>query len=376
MQTFHSEFVHPGKSPLECLVECFSDLSTQLNNSTEKQDTLPPYRDYVSLTGSRLADTLTLLEETLSLAWILLGHGAEHDIRDETRKTPLHNTLLRSRDTRLAEVLCDNGADVNTKDLFGNTPLMALCSWYPWGSSSAFGPCLASEASAKWSYEAARFILKQPGSRINERNKKDRTALFLAMQAHNWPLAKLLLDAGADPTIHGQSPSAFDYISPLLCALIPWQSSSSCNLLTIISLVEEGYFQTANVIDELLDGVYSSEDKQLKQLRRFGSRLVPLLFGMQSCSLIQLCCRRLLELFVSPPNLMTCFKGVQGIEDIRTHHLERLLSTLGAPMDLLAQMQIALLRQRIRWILSQQDWSEDSDVSSDGSERESDGEYW
>jgi hypothetical protein len=73
---------------------------------------------------------------------------------------------------------------------------------------------------------------------------------------------------------------------------------------------------------------------------------------------------------------MTCFKGVQGIEDIRTHHLERLLSTLGAPMDLLAQMQIALLRQRIRWILSQQDWSEDSDVSSDGSERESDGEYW
>ena len=168
LQTFGSEFVHPGKSPLECLVECFSDLSTQLVNSIEKQDTLSNCRDYVSLTGSWLADALTLLEETLSLAWLLLGHGAEHAIRDETRKTPLHNTLLHSRDTRLAEVLCDNGADVNNKDLFGNTPLMALCSSYPWGSSSAFGPCVASEASAScsWSYEAVRFVLKQRSCRV------------------------------------------------------------------------------------------------------------------------------------------------------------------------------------------------------------------
>ena len=166
----------------------------------------------------------------------------------------------------------------------------------------------------------------------------------------------------------------------MLAALIPWGSSSSPSLLTIadakIGLVEEGYFQTANVIDELLDGVYSLEDERLKQLRRFGCRLVPLLFGMQSCSLTQLCCRRIFQLFISPPNMITRFEGVQGIDEVRTHHLEGLLSTLGAPMDLLAQMQITLLRERIRWTLNQQDWSEDSDISSDDNDGESDGEYW
>lgn len=166
LQIFAAEFVHPGKSPLECLVECFSDLSTRLLAYVATGATLHEYVDYVSLTGSRVTEAVTLLEETLSLAWLVLGHGADLAVHDETHKTPLHNTLLLSRDTRLAEVLCDNGADVNAKDLLGNTPLMSLCAPYPWGRSSAPGPSVASEASAGWSIEAVEYVLKQPQCRV------------------------------------------------------------------------------------------------------------------------------------------------------------------------------------------------------------------
>lgn len=166
-----------------------------------------------------------------------------------------------------------------------------------------------------------------------------------------------------------------------MAALIPWDSSSSPRPTTVtdakLVLVDEGYFQTADVIDELLDKDYVLEDRSFGRLRRFGCKLIPLLFGTSSCSLTQLCCRRLFELLVSSSNVITCFEDVQSIDDVRTHHLESLLSTLGAPMDLLPHMKIALLRERIKWTLSQQDWNDDDDeINSDDGDRESDGEYW
>ena len=86
--------------------------------------------------------------------WLLLGHGAEVNIRDTESKTPLHTTLLRSHDLRMAQTLCDNGADLMATDCHGNTPLMSLCSPLPWRDGIEQGPCLDSDIC-----EAVRFLL-------------------------------------------------------------------------------------------------------------------------------------------------------------------------------------------------------------------------
>lgn len=72
---------------------------------------------------------------------MLLGHGADVNILDIENKTPLHNTLLRSSNLQMAQVLCDNGANVSAVDRCGNTPLMSLCSPMPWRGYDKYGPC-------------------------------------------------------------------------------------------------------------------------------------------------------------------------------------------------------------------------------------------
>lgn len=72
---------------------------------------------------------------------MLLGRGAEVNVLDIENKTPLHNTLLRSADLQMAQVLCDNGANVSATDRCGNTPLMSLCSPMPWRTYDEYGPC-------------------------------------------------------------------------------------------------------------------------------------------------------------------------------------------------------------------------------------------
>ena len=167
-------------------------------------------------------------------------------------------------------------------------------------------------------------------------------------------------------------------VSPLLASLIPWDSSSSPRSTITgagFQLVDDGYFQTADVIDELLGENYISADTSLRGLRRFGCKLVPLLFGKTSCPLTQLCCRRLFSILLP---LMTGFKDLQTIVEVKTHHLKSILSTVNAPADLLAQMQITLLRERILTTVSQYNWNDDDDddVISDNYDEESDGEFW
>ena len=85
----------------------------------------------VSMAGGMHSTKAELIEELIDMTWLLLGHGADVNVRDSENKTPLHSTLLLSNDLRMAETLCDNFADVNVVDCFGNTPLMAVCSQVP-----------------------------------------------------------------------------------------------------------------------------------------------------------------------------------------------------------------------------------------------------
>ena len=54
-------------------------------------------------------------------------------MKDEFHMTPLHQTLVLSKDLRCAQILCESGADLNAKDFRGNTPLISLCDAFPWG---------------------------------------------------------------------------------------------------------------------------------------------------------------------------------------------------------------------------------------------------
>ena len=47
--------------------------------------------------------------------------------------TPLHRTVVYSKDIRLCELLIENGANVNSQDFKGNTVLGALCDAFPLG---------------------------------------------------------------------------------------------------------------------------------------------------------------------------------------------------------------------------------------------------
>ena len=151
LQTCGAEYIGPGTSPLQCVVN-FYNLVTS-TDSTLTKETLTTH-EVLSLDGKCIKYTADLIEELINVVWLLLGHGAEVNVRDTEMKTPLHTTLLRSCDLRMAQALCDNGADLLASDCLGNTPLMSLCCPLPWRDSIEQGPCLDNDIS-----EAVRFLL-------------------------------------------------------------------------------------------------------------------------------------------------------------------------------------------------------------------------
>lgn len=123
------------------------------NNSLLTKEAASTY-DALSVHRKCIKQTADLVEELIDVAWFLLGHGAEVNVRDIEMKTPLHSTLLRSQDLRMAQTLCDNGADLMASDCHGNTPLMSLCCPLPWRDGIEQGPCFNHDIS-----EAVRFLL-------------------------------------------------------------------------------------------------------------------------------------------------------------------------------------------------------------------------
>lgn len=133
------ELFGPGTSPLQCVIN-FYNLVTNKDVVTSGK-TLKSHK-VLSLKGKLITNIGDLTEELVNLVWSLLGHGADVNVRDGEMKTPLHTTLLRSKDLRMAQTLCDNGADLMAIDCQGNTPLMSICCPLPWRDSTEQGPCL------------------------------------------------------------------------------------------------------------------------------------------------------------------------------------------------------------------------------------------
>lgn len=57
-----------------------------------------------------------LIEELINVVWLLLGYGVQVNVRDIEMKILLYIILLKLKDLRMVQILCDNGVDFMVSD--------------------------------------------------------------------------------------------------------------------------------------------------------------------------------------------------------------------------------------------------------------------
>jgi ankyrin repeat protein len=107
---------------------------------------------------------------------ILIAHGADVDSRNDFGRTPLHAAVLRG-ELFCAVVLLQHGADVDLGDVFGRTPLHGVV-------KSGHTPCAE--------------LLLHHGANVNSQNDAGRTPLHAAVLKGELSCAVVLLQHGAD----------------------------------------------------------------------------------------------------------------------------------------------------------------------------------
>ncbi|WP_128896860.1 ankyrin repeat domain-containing protein [Longirhabdus pacifica] len=153
-----------------------------------------------------------------ALVQLLVDMGADVNIENERKETPLMNAL-RLKEVNVAKYLIDKGANVNHQDEFGETPLMNIVGYRDaeviikaqeivkalLGANADVNMQNESGSTAlmlavKGDAETSKMLL-DAGAKVNVQSNSGYTALMYAARSGNVETVKMLLAADADPTL-------------------------------------------------------------------------------------------------------------------------------------------------------------------------------
>jgi ankyrin repeat protein len=124
---------------------------------------------------------------------LLIKNKVALNIKDEEGRTLLHQASIMS-DSNAAEILIENGSDINAKDTKGFTPLILAVSDYMLPGKLDSDPRVA-----RGSREDVVELLLKSGANANLPDPAGNTALHYAAQENRRVILRLLLENKGDP---------------------------------------------------------------------------------------------------------------------------------------------------------------------------------
>jgi ankyrin repeat protein len=141
----------------------------------------------------------------------LFNDGASIHTSNRNKETLLHRAII-NENTQVAEFLLNHGADIETVDAFGNTPLLTsedediirllVERGAHINAANSDGDTIMHNCSARGADDDILQFLLHHGASINSTNNKGETPLQLAIDNEQLDTASFLLQQGANPNTH------------------------------------------------------------------------------------------------------------------------------------------------------------------------------